>query len=269
MTKKKATEPKYNVAAAGELVYQLSKASQQGEPAGAYLKLAEKRPELAVAIAAYAPRAGNSPRRVADALRPLVGQQIEHCGERLVLKSRFVNRKHQTEFCVDGSLRQRIIKARQTATLREERIRADAFEIAKQLRRGVEGPALALPRAAAPTTHSAEALRISREANWDPPAQPAGHFTPRDAPLQAAPATPVILEEAVRVPPPVVDTTGWPRAWLIHGKPDYSPGPRREEPDEHYKNEEARRYRGKGDGVELASVVFDPRHPRNQKRNEE
>lgn len=278
MATKNPTKPepaaKYNAVTVPELLYQLSKASQQGEPASFYLKAAAKRPELLAAIAAYCPSAIGSPRKFGDSLRPLANQQHEHCGETLTLKSRFVNRKHETQWAVDGSLRMRILKAREVANFREEQVQATAREAAKLLRSGKSLAELesitGKPAVAAPTAnHSAEALRISRERGWDPPVQPAGHFTARDAPVQPAPPVPAVLEEAPRAPAPVVDTTGWPPAWLIHGKPDYSPGPRREEPDEHYKNDEARRRYGKGDGVELASVVFDPRHPRNQRKQEE
>lgn len=257
MTVKKATKPeKYNAAAAPELLYQMSKASQQGEPASFYLKAADKRPELGVAIAAYAPGAVSSARKFGDSLRPLAGQQQEYCGETLTLKSRFVNRKHSTQWAVDGSLRLRILKARATANLREAQVQATAFEAAKLIRAGKSLAELETiigkPAAAAPTHHSVEALRISREANWDPPAQPAGHYTPRDAPPTSPAIRPVEPErpEPVRAPEPVVDTTGWPPAWLKHGKPSYHT-PTHEAPDPSFKNDQVRTEGRRAHGVEV------------------
>lgn len=208
-----ATKPdKYRPEHAGELLYQLSKASQQGEPAGAILKLAEKREALRVAIAAYAPLVGTSARKLADSLRPLVGQTFAYEGEQLTLKSRYVNRRHETQFCVDGSLRLRIIKARAKAEQRETSIKEQAHELAKALRRNPDP--LEAVRAVAPLyrrtdvvetippvrapTASEQALEETKRAGW---------FTPRESPVRVSPPVPMIEPEPVRAPAPIAPST--------------------------------------------------------------
>lgn len=161
---------------APELLYQLSKASQDGLPAGAYLKLAAtKRYELHAAIRAYAPGVGESPRKFADALRPLVGKEVDYCGERLTLKSRYVNCRHQTEFAVDGTLRHRIMKARDTANDREAKISETAHVLAVELRK--HGDPVAAVAAVLPTIAPAAESRPA-------PTTPYTGLTGREASLQ-------------------------------------------------------------------------------------
>lgn len=228
----------------------MCKASQGMQASSGWLRLAGMRrnAELADALKSYAPGAKTA-HAIGPALKALVGPRFEYDGEWFELVERYFPGDAANRYGVRGPMRERIRAQRASAKEREARIQADALEIAKRLRRGIEAPALVIPIAPGlPSDHGRlAALEETRRAGW---------LSPSVVQVRAPPALP----EPAPLPP--ADTSNWPRSWLVHGRPDYLPRTR-EAPDERYKNGEAMRAGpNRAAGAELASFIF------NSKNNE-
>jgi len=202
---------------APELLYAMCRASQEGLTPSEWLKLAERKGNLREAMKAYCPEALTA-RAFAHALRVLVDKELAYEGEGFILRSKWVNCEHTTRYGVAGTLRETILKKRAAANAREARIQADAFEIAKRLRRG-EAPALVLPVApeSGADRSRRQALEETKRAGWFTPLQQSERT---DTP---APAPPAIVEPEPAPTPPPVDMSNWPPHWKLYGKPSYAP----------------------------------------------
>jgi hypothetical protein len=246
---------------APRLLYEMCRASQDGLTPSEWLKLAERKSNLRETMKAYCPKALTA-RALAHALRALVDKELAYEGERFTLHSKWVNCEHTTRYGVASPLRETILKQRAAANAREARIQADAFEIAKRLRRGLKAPALVLPIAPESGAERSrrEVLEETKRAGWFTPLQQSERTA---APV---PAPPAIAEPQPAPPtPPPVDSS-LPKAWQLHGKPDYSPR-QFETADDRFHNDRVRQLgKARAVSVELASFVFDPK---NQHRRDE
>lgn len=157
---------------APRLLYAMCKASQEMQASSGWLRLAGKKrnAELADALKAYAPSATTA-HAIGPALKALVGTRLEHDGDWFELVERYFPGDAANRYGVRSPMRERIRKQRAKANVREVRIQADALEIAKQLRRGVEAPALVLPIASesAGACSRREALDATKAAGWFEP----------------------------------------------------------------------------------------------------